>query len=161
MPHLDQMGPVDYLVVEFPGRHRRWPGTAAPESKLAGLPLLADLVKHGIIRLLDLALVRKGTDGSVIQLSVREMAKDDPELLAFEGAASGLLLPEDIVDAGRILDPGTIGLVVVYENAWVAPLAVAFRRGGGQLIADARISIQALLAALDAAEASRPAALVG
>jgi hypothetical protein len=149
MPDIDQMGPVDYVVVEFPGR------------KLPGMPLLATLVERGIIRILDLAFVHKDTDGSVVQLSVGELVEDNPELLTFEGAACGLLLPEDIQDAGGVLDPGTVGLVVVYENSWLAPLAVAFRRGGGQLIADARIPIQGLLAALDAAEASMPAAPVG
>jgi hypothetical protein len=150
MPDIDHMGAVDYLVVEFPG------------GKLPGLPLLVDLVDRGIIRILDLALVRKDVDGSVTQVSVADLvAEGNGELTVFEGAASGLLLPEDIEAAGRILEPGTTGLVVVYENAWSAPLAVAFRKGGAQLIAEARIPVQGLLAALDAAEADRTATAVG
>jgi hypothetical protein len=141
MPDLDHMGAVDYLVVEFPG------------DDLPGLPLLVDLVDRGIVRILDVAIVRKDLDGVVAQVSVDELARNgNPELTVLEGAASGLLLPEDIELAGGVLEPGRTGFILVYENAWAAPLAVEFRRGGGQLIADARIPVQGLLAALDAVE---------
>src|SRR5947209_2316260 len=144
MHDLDEMGPVDYLVVEF------------PESKMTGegLPLLVDLVDRGIVRVLDIMFVRKNTDGSVAEVPLADLADGGSrDLSVFDGASSGILGPEDALDAGSVLDPGSTAAIVVYENAWAAPLAVALRRGGAQLVADARIPIQGLLAALDAAEA--------
>jgi hypothetical protein len=149
MIRLAEMGPVDYLVVEFPG------------SRLPGLPLLADLVDRGTIRILDLAFVRKMRDGTVDHLPLAALVDDGNEDLAvFDGAASGLLTPGDLIDAGRTLEPDSTAVILVYENTWAAPLAVALRRGGGQLVASARIPVQAIVAALDLAEAgSAPAAV--
>ncbi len=75
------------------------------------------------------------------------------DLAVFEGASSGLLDDEDIAQAGGVLEPGNSAAVLVYENTWAAPLAVALRRGGAQMVASGRIPVQALLAAVDAAEA--------
>jgi hypothetical protein len=129
---LEDMGPIDYLVVEFPGS--RMTGE--------GLPLLVDLVDRGIIRILDLVFVKKELDGSVRGMAIADLDKDGKlDLAVFEGASSGLLGQEDLDEAGGVLEPGSS-----------APFAKALRRGGGQLVASGRIPVQALLAALDATE---------
>ena len=140
---LDQTGPIDYLVVEFPGN--RMTGEA--------FPLLIDLVDRGLIRILDFAFVRKDLDGSVAGMVLADLDGDSQlDLAVFEGASSGLLDPEDIDDAGTVLQPGSSAGILVYENVWAAPFASAVRRSGGQLVASGRIPVQALLAALDAAD---------
>jgi hypothetical protein len=140
---LDAMGPIDYLVVEFPGN--RMTGE--------GMPLLVDLVDRGIIRVLDLVFVRKELDGSVAAVAIADLDGDGRlDLAVFEGASSGLLSSEEIEDAGSVLEPGNSAGVLVYENLWAAPFAAALRRGGGQLVAGGRIPVQAALAALDAAD---------
>jgi hypothetical protein len=141
---LDQMGPIDYLVVEFPGS--RMTGE--------GLPLLVDLVDRGIIRIIDLALVKKETDGTVRMLEIADVDGDGKlDLAVFEGAASALLDEGDISEAAGVLEPGSSAGIIVYENVWAAPFAIALRRAGAQMVASGRIPIQALLAAVDAAEA--------
>jgi hypothetical protein len=137
---LQEMGPVDYLCIEFPQSSLR--STA--------LPLLLDLVDRGIIRILDILFVRCGPDGSVFTLDGDEL--EESVLGAFHGAASGLLGGDDLRDLGAVLRPGAAGLILVYENLWAAPLAVALRRNGAHLVAGGRIAIQDLLAALDATE---------
>ena len=142
---LDEMGPIDYLVVEFP------PGRTAGE----GLPLLVDLVDRGIIRILDLMLLRKEVEGGVTRLTVAELDEDARlNLAVFEGASSGLLGADEIDDAGAILEPGSTAGILVYENTWAAPVARAMRRNGGRMIANGRIPVQAILAALDDAESA-------
>ena len=141
---LEQMGPIDYLVVEFPGS--RMTGE--------GLPLLVDLVDRGIIRILDLMFVKKELDGSMKGMAITDLDHDGTlDLAVFEGASSGLLDEDDVADAGGVLDPGSSAGILVYENVWAAPFATALRRGGAQLVASGRIPVQALLAAIDAAEA--------
>jgi Family of unknown function (DUF6325) len=140
---LDEMGPVDYLIVEWPGQQ--------PTGEAA--PLLLDLVDRGLIRILDLAFVAKGNDGSVARLEISDLGDKVEELKVFEGASSGLLADDDIGEAGEALEPGTSAALLVYENVWAAPFAAAVRRSGGQLVASGRIPIQGLIAALDAAEA--------
>jgi hypothetical protein len=140
---LEDMGPIDYLVVEFPGS--RMTGK--------GLPLLVDLVDRGIIRILDLVFVKKELDGSVSGLALADLDKDGKlDLAVFEGAASGLLDQDDFDEAGTVLEPGSSAGILVYENRWAAPFAKELRRGGGQLVAQGRIPVQAVLAALDATE---------
>ncbi|MCX5562878.1 DUF6325 family protein [Streptomyces sp. NBC_00038] len=142
---FETMGPVDFLVIEFPGN--RMTGE--------GFPLLLDLVDRGIIRILDLLFVRKDTDGSVEGLELKDLDADgELDLTVFEGASSGLLGQDDIEEAGMALEPGNSASILVYENLWAAPLAQALRRGGAQLVASGRIPVQALLASLDAAEAA-------
>jgi len=139
------MGPIDYLVVEFPGN--RMTGEA--------MPLLVDLVDRGIIRILDLVFIRKELDGSVSGVTVADLDGDGAlDLAVFEGASSGLLGVDDITDAGTVLEPGSSAGMLVYENLWAAPFAAALRRSGGQLVAGGRIPVQAALAALDAVEAN-------
>ncbi|HEY8113709.1 MAG TPA: DUF6325 family protein [Actinomycetes bacterium] len=143
MNDLEEMGPVDYLVIEFPGS--RMTGE--------GLPLLVDLVDRGIIRLLDLTFVKKELDGSVRGVTIADLDEDGKlDLAVFEGASSGLLGQDDIDEASGALEPGSSAALLIYENTWAAPLATALRRGGAQLVAGGRIPVQAILAALDAAE---------
>ncbi|AWK12031.1 DUF1269 domain-containing family protein [Streptomyces spongiicola] len=137
------MGPVDYLVVEFPGN----------QMTGEGLPLLVDLVERRIIRVLDLLFVRKDTDGTVTALEFSDMDGDGTlDLAVFEGASSGLLGQDDLEEAAAAVEPGSSAAVLVYENTWAAPLARALRRGGAQLVAGGRIPVQQLLAALDEVE---------
>jgi hypothetical protein len=137
------MGPIDYLVVEFPGN--RMTGE--------GFPLLVDLVDRGLIRILDLTFIRKDADGSVTGLEIGDLTGDgELDLAVFEGASSGLLGQDDLVEAAAALEPGNSAGVLIYENLWAAPFAAALRRGGAELVASGRIPVPAVLAALDAAE---------
>jgi hypothetical protein len=141
---LDELGPIDYVVIHFPGS--RMTGE--------GLPLLVDLVDRGIIRILDFAFVTRGDDGSVAGVALTDLDGDGTlDLAVFEGAASGLLDQSDLDEVGTLLDPGDSAGVIVYENRWAGPFAAAVRRGGGQLVASGRIPVQAILAALEAADA--------
>jgi hypothetical protein len=138
------LGPVDYLVVAF--STDRMTGEA--------FRMLVDLVDRGIIRILDLAFVRKEHDGTVTSLSQLDVERLQVlEAALFDGAASGLLDQTDLSEAATALDPGTAAAVLVYENVWAAPFAAALRRAGGQLVASGHIPVQALLDALDELEA--------
>ncbi|MGW7262185.1 DUF6325 family protein [Streptomyces sp. NPDC054842] len=137
------MGPIDYLVVEFPGN--RMTGE--------GFPLLVDLVDRGLIRILDLMFVRKDADGSVTGMEIADLTGDgELDLAVFEGASSGLLGQDDIEEAATALEPGSSAGILIYENRWAAPFAAALRRGGGRMVASGRIPMPDLAAALDAIE---------
>jgi hypothetical protein len=140
---FEEMGPIDYILVEWPGRQ--------PNGEVA--PHLVDLVDRGLIRILDLTFIAKDEDGTVRGLEIADVGGEVAELSVFEGASSGLLSDEDIDEAGGVLQPGTSAALLVFENTWAAPFATAVRRSGGQLVASGRIPVQAVLAALDAAEA--------
>lgn len=143
---LDELGPIDYLVVEFPA-DRQPDGSA--------LPLLRDLVDKGIIRILDLAFVQKRADGSVVGVDIANVGlQGDLDVTLFAEASSGLLDDDDISQAGAVLEPGCSAAVLVYENTWAGPFAAALRRNGAQLVAAGRIPVQAILATLDTLEAS-------
>lgn len=139
-----ETGPIDYILVEWPGRQ--------PNGEVA--PHLIDLVDRGLIRILDLAFIAKDEDGRVQALEIADVGGEVRELSIFEGAPSGLLSGEDVEAAGGVMEPGTAAALLVFENSWAAPLATAVRRSGGQLAASGRIPVQAVLAALDAAEAN-------
>jgi dihydroorotase-like cyclic amidohydrolase len=139
---LEEMGPIDYLLIEWPGRQ--------PTGEAA--PILVDLVERGIIRVLDLAFIAKAEDGSVAALEIADLGQEVAELTVFEGASSGLLTEDDHAEAAAALEPGTSAALMVFENRWAAPLASTLRRSGAQLVANGRIPVQAVLAALEAAE---------
>jgi hypothetical protein len=142
---LDEMGPIDYLVIEFPGGRLNG----------KGLPLLVDLADRGIIRILDLLFIRKLANGSVLRIDLTALSGDDvTEISVFDGASSGLFDQDDINATAAVIDPGSIAGMIIYENRWAAPLATALRHGGAQMVAGGRIPVQALLASLDAAEAA-------
>ncbi|MFF6872271.1 DUF6325 family protein [Streptomyces sp. NPDC012450] len=138
------MGPVDYLVLEFPGN--RMTGE--------GLAHLLDLVDRHVIRVLDLAFVRKDADGSVVALEIADLDGDGEfDLAVFDGASSGLLDEDDLREAAAAVEPDSSAGVIVYENLWAAPLAAALRRGGARMVAGGRIPADDLLASLEAVEA--------
>ncbi len=138
-PGQEEMGPIDYVVLDWPG--------AQPTGQVA--PLIVDLVDRGIIRVLDVAFMGKAEDGSVSAMDFPDL---DDAFAAFVGASSGLLSPEDLEEAAAVLEPGTSAAVLIWENSWAAPVAVALRRSGGQLVASGRIPVQGILAALDATD---------
>ena len=139
-----EMGPIDYLLVEWPGRQ--------PNGEVA--PHLVDLVERGLIRIIDLALIAKDEDGTVAGIEIEDLGDGGAELSVFEGASSGLISDDDLGEAGAALEPGTSAALLVYENTWAAPFAAAVRRSGGQLVASGRIPVEAIEAALDAAESN-------
>lgn len=138
-----EMGPIDYLVMEF------------GEDRFTGesLPVLVDLVGRGVIRILDLTVVARDPDGTVVELPMAELAAVEGfDLGAFDGAGSGLIDRDDVEEVARILEPGRVAVVAVYENTWAAPLVGALRRQGAQVVAGGRIPADVLLDALEAAE---------
>jgi hypothetical protein len=140
-----ELGPVDYLVIEFPGN----------QMTGEGLPILIDLVQRGIIRILDLAFITRNADGSIDAVDARAIDQLGIGSLAVfhsEGR-SGLLDQGDLDEIGAILDLNSSAGILVYENTWAAPFAGAMRRSGGQLVASGRIPVTDLLAAIEAYEA--------
>jgi hypothetical protein len=133
------MGPIDYLIVEFP--EKREPGSA--------LPLLLDLVDRGIIRILDLVIIRRELDDSIVRVNLADLS---PVLAVFDGASSGLLDQHDIDNAAVAIDRDSAAALLVYENRWAAPFVRALRNEGAQLIDTGRIPLDAVLAQLDATE---------
>ena len=142
---LEELGPIDYVVLE-------WPGAFPDTSEVQ--PLLLDLVDRGIIRILDIGFVAKDENGEVTGLDVGDLKQVAAAFAEFEGASSGLLGFDDLEEAAAALEPGTSAAVLVWENRWAAPVAAALRRSGGQLAASGRLPVQAILAALEAAEAA-------
>ena len=134
-----EVGPVDYLVIEFPG------------NKMTGeaLPILADLADRGIIRILDLVFVTRDEDGSTAGLELRDLDGDGVlDLTVFESYSSGLLTQDDIDDASAILEPGSSAGILIFENTWAAPFVGAVHRSGGELVASGRIPADDLLTRL-------------
>ena len=140
---IDEMGPIDYVVLEWPGRQ--------PTGEVA--PLIVDLADRGIIRILDVAFMVKREDGTVDSIELSDL--DGDAFADFEGASTGLIGRDDLDEAAAALDPGTCACVLIWENRWAAPVAVALRRSGGQLVATGRLPLQAVIASLEAAEAGR------
>lgn len=137
---IDEMGPIDYLVIEFP----------EDRATGEGLPLLVDLVERRLIRVLDLVFVRKDTDGNLTVLTGADAPGGGSlDLSLFEGASSGLLGEDDLAEAGSVLEPGTAAGILVFENTWAGPFASAIRRGGGRIVASGRIPVQSVLGAID------------
>ena len=138
---LDELGPVDYVVVEFPAGTQNFTGEMADE--------LVALVEAGTIRVIDVLILSKNADGTV---DAAELS-DIPELgvlEAIEAELAELLAAEDVEKLAAAMDPGSVAGVLIYENLWAAPFASAARRAGGQLIADGRIPIQAIIASIEA-----------
>lgn len=134
-----EMGPVDYVLVEWVDGH--------PTGE--AIPHLVDLVDRGLIRILDLALLVRGEDGSIAELEISNIGG---ELEVFEGVSSGLIGESDLAEAGKALEPGRAAALLIYENSWAAPFATAVRRSGAQLVASGRIPVEDLVASLDALE---------
>ena len=140
---VEAIGPVSYLIVEFPG------------SKMTGegLPILVDLVDRGLIRILDLLFVKRDEDGTLTTAELTDLDGDgELDLMVFEGAASGLLDESDLADAASVVEPGSSAAILLFENRWAAPFTQALRSGGANLVAAGYIPQDALLAALDATD---------
>ena len=137
------MGPISYLIVEFPGS----------EMTGEGFPILVDLVDRGLIRILDLRFVSRGIDGSIQAIELRDIDRDGRfDLSVFEGASSGLLDDSDIADASSVIQPGTSAGILIFENAWATPFTQALRRGGGQLVGAGYIPQDSIVVSLDATD---------
>jgi len=138
---LDELGPVDYLVVEFPAGHQNFTGEGADE--------LVRLHDAGIIRIMDILILAKGADGAVDAMELSDLAELG-ELARLEAQLAQTLAEDDVANLAAAMDPGSVAGVLVYENLWAAPFGAAMRRAGGQLIANGRIPVQALIAAVEA-----------
>jgi hypothetical protein len=144
-PSLDELGPVDYIVVEFPAGASNFTGEMVDE--------LVALVESGTVRVIDALVLTKNADGSV---DATELSDIDElgELEAVEAQLADLLAADDVEHLAAAMEPGSTAGVLIWENLWAAPFAAAARRSGGQLIADGRIPIQAILASIEADEAA-------
>ncbi len=143
--HEDELGPVDIVVIEYPAD--------APMTGEA-IPIFLDLVDRGIIRVLDVMIVRQSEDGTVAGFTAGDLDSDTiGDLRVFDGASSGLLSEEDVGTVGESLEPGSAGVMIVYENRWAAPFVGAVRRNGGVVVANHRITAQELMDAMDTADA--------
>jgi hypothetical protein len=145
---LDQLGPVDYVVVEFPAGASNFTGEMAEE--------LVRLVNSGTIRLIDVLILTKNGDGTVDAMELSDI-EELGELEALEAELAELLAEEDVERLAAAMDPGSTAGVLIWENLWAAPFAAAARRSGGQLIATGRIPIQAIIASIEADQATATA----
>ena len=141
---LDELGPVDYIVVEFPAGASNFTGEMASE-------LLA-LVESGTIRVIDILILTKNEDGTVEPTEFSDIGELG-ELQQVEAQLAELLAEDDVVNLAAAMQPGSTAGVLIWENLWAAPFASAARRSGGQLIANGRIPIQAIIASIEADEA--------
>lgn len=145
MTESEEMGPISYMVVEF------------PDSKMTGegFPLLVDLVDRGAIRILDLAFVTRDLDGTTTRTDLSDLDRDGQlDLAVFQGVSSGLLDDSDIADAGKVLDPGSSAGILIFENRWAASFVDALRRGGGELVSAGYIPRDTMLASLASLEST-------
>jgi hypothetical protein len=142
---LDTLGPVDYVVVEFPAGASNFTGEMAKE--------LVALVEAGTIRVIDALILVKAEDGSVDAMELSDVADLGP-LREVEAQLAELLAAEDVDHLAAAMEPGSTAGVLIWENLWAAPFASAARRSGGQLIADGRIPIQAIIASIQADDAA-------
>ena len=140
---LDELGPVDFVIVEFPAGQSNFTGEMAAE--------LVKLVDAGTIRLIDVLVLAKDENGDIEAIELEDL-EELGELARFEADLAELLAEEDVVNLAAAMDPGSVAGVLVYENIWAAPFAAAARRAGGQLIANGRIPIQAIIASIEADE---------
>ena len=144
MTDIEEMGPVDWILVEFSG---------PPTGAVA--PHLIDLVDRGLIRILDLVVVHKDADGELAIMELTDIDGDgELDLAVFDGIRSGVLGEEDIAEAATAMENDTSAALLLYENAWAAPFAIAMRKAGGQLVAGGRIPVQSIVAALDELDAA-------
>ena len=148
MTDIEEMGPIDWALIEF----------SEPLTGKAAGPLM-DLVDSGLIRLLDIMFIRKLADGSVQSIEISDFPGDEAvHIDVFDGASSGILGEEDLAAAGENLEVDTRAIMIVYENTWLAPFAIAIREGGGFLVDQGRIPVQSIVAALDELDALDDAA---
>jgi hypothetical protein len=145
---VDEVGPVDYVVVEFPAGASNFTGEMAAE--------LVRLVDSGTIRVIDALILTKDADGTVEATELSDVA-DLGDLQAIEAELAELLAADDVDHLAAAMEPGSTAGVLIWENLWAAPFAAAARRAGGQLIANGRIPIQAIIASIEADQATATA----
>jgi len=139
---VDQLGPVDWIVVEFPG-------TDFGKGQVA--PVVKDYVDRGLIRVLDTLFLIKRDDGTVEPFELSDLGEGDlDDFRAFETDLAMVLSEQDVLDLAETMDPGTSAVLLVWENLWAAPFGSSVRHAGGQLVASGRIPAQAVLAAIEA-----------
>jgi Family of unknown function (DUF6325) len=141
---VEPMGPISYLIVEFPGNKMTGEGFRA----------LIDLVDRGLIRILDLRFVTRRDDGSVAAVALQEIDTGEFDISIFEGASSGMLDQSDFDDAAAALDEGSSAGILIFENRWATPFVEALRRSDAQLVAAGYIPLADIAASLDATEGS-------
>jgi hypothetical protein len=142
---VEAMGPISYLIVEFPGN----------QMTGEGFPILVDLVDRGLIRILDLLFVTREADGSLRVVELADLDRDgELDLAIFEGASSGMLDESDLADAASVIEPGSSAGILLFENRWAASFTQALRRGGAELVAAGYVPLDAIAASLDATEAA-------
>ncbi|HKH56039.1 MAG TPA: DUF6325 family protein [Propionibacteriaceae bacterium] len=142
---VEAMGPISYLIVEFPGN----------QMTGEGFPILVDLVDRGLIRILDLLFVTREADGSLRVVELGDLDRDGQlDLAIFEGASSGMLDESDLADAASVIEPGSSAGILLFENRWAASFTQALRRGGAELVAAGYVPLDAIAASLDATEAA-------
>jgi hypothetical protein len=141
----EPMGPISYLIVEFPGN----------QMTGEGFPILVDLVDRGLIRILDLLFVTRDADGSLSSVELRDLDRDGQiDVAIFEGASSGLLDESDLTDAASVIEPGSSAGILLFENRWARSFTQALRNGGAEVVAAGYVPLEAIAASLDAAEAA-------
>ena len=140
----DELGPVDFVIIEFPAGQSNFTGEVADE--------LVALVEAGTIRLIDVLILVKDADGDIEAMELSDLDDLGP-FQTLEAELAEFLAEDDVVHLAAAMDPGSVAGVIVFENLWAAPFASAARRAGGQLIANGRIPAQAILAAIEADEA--------
>jgi hypothetical protein len=137
------MGPVSYLIAEFPGN----------KMTGEGFSHLIDLVDRGLIRILDLLFVSRDVDGSMHILDLQDVDRDGSfDLTLFDGVASGLLDKSDVADATSVVEPGSSAGILIFENTWATPFVQALRGADAQLVAAGYIPHDTVLASLDATD---------
>ena len=137
------MGPISYLIVEFPGS----------KTTGEGFPILVDLVDRGVIRILDVLFAARDTDGSMRRLELQDIDRDGRfDLAIFDGASSGLLDESDLADMASVIEPGSSAGILIFENRWAAPFTQALRRDDAELVAAGYIPQDAIVAALEATQ---------
>jgi hypothetical protein len=147
-PHLDpdddELGPIDFLAIEFPSARITSPG----------FEQLLSLAEQGVINILDLEFITKDSAGATRKVEVQDLTSGSVDLSVWAGASSGLLDDSDVGEIAAAIQPGSAAVVIVYENRWVLSLVDAWRREGARLIADGGISASDMVAALDSTEPS-------
>ena len=138
---IDELGPVDYLIVEFPEGQQNFTGEAAAE--------LLKLHDAGTIRIMDLVIMVKDDDGSVDAMELSDV-EDLGEFARIEEQLAETLSADDVAELATVMAPGSVAAALIYENLWAAPFASALRRAGAQMVSAGRIPIQALIAAVEA-----------
>ncbi len=135
----EPLGPIDYLVVEFPG------------NKFNGevLPALTDLIARGLVRILDLAYVSKDADGNVVILELEDLAGEVGVLAGLSAFLCDLVSEEDLIAAAAVLQPNSSAAVLIWENTWAAPFTAALRGSGAEVISTGRLAGMDVLGALE------------